>query len=305
MLAFEEVEKQVELEKQVASISTSVEENTPADTFEDNVTTSTSLSVTTSIKYDSKGFTELLKNPKFQELVEKCGSVPKAIYSLKKTLKRHNSSQHKTTESKQIDYHQKYKEYSQQVRSKVQFNNELAINVEIATLVLQKQDDTANATWVILESPYVQLGLKQGKINGLEALDYAAQVVRYAKSRNTLNNNQIKIAHQVGNITAAILKKCSNNKNYQDNIYSLKRDDNELVVLAPPNRKSNSKQVKQEILRFMKVDLDSGKKSEFLLHSQLTEQDLRYFQQKLQELSASKLVKRKKNKKKDGMGVGD
>lgn len=311
-LTLQEVEKQVELEEQVAPISTSVEENTPADipeerskSFEDNTTTSTSLSVTTSTKYDSKGFTELLKNPKFQELVEKCGSVPKAIYSLKKTLKKHNSSQHKTPESKHINYHQKYQEYSQQVRKQVQFNNELAINVEIAALALQKQDNTANATWVILESPYVQLGLKQGKINGIEALDYATQVVKYAKSRNKLNDNQIKIAHQVGNITAAILKNYSNNKNYQDNIYSLKRDDNELVVLASPNRKSNSKQVKQEILRFMKVDLDSGKKSEFLLHSQLTEQDLRYFQQKLQELSASKSVKCKKNKKKDGMGIGD
>lgn len=109
----------------------------------------------------------------------------------------------------------------------------------------------------------------------------------------------------MGNITAAILKHHSNNKSYQDNIYSLKRDDNELVVLAPPNRKPNSKQIKQEILRFMKVDLDSGEKSKFLLHSQLIEQDLRNFQQKWRELFASKSVKHKKNKKKDEMGLGD
>jgi hypothetical protein len=104
---------------------------------------------------------------------------------------------------------------------------------------------------------------------------------------STLQNNLSGLlkAFLVGNVTQYCLDKYAKGNRIIGHIYQLEREGQELIVKAHPERKKDSTEEKQEILRLIQVRTKTGEPQLYLLHSKLIESDWQHLESVQQQLN--------------------
>jgi hypothetical protein len=182
-------------------------------------------------------------------------------------------------EATRARYRQLYLEYSRQVRSTVDFTDAKAIDVEVAKLAMRKHPGSQlDAFGVIAQSSYVQDVMRQQGATTLDAIQHVKQILNYAKTQLELNDDQFQKAFLVGNVTKYCLDQYAKGNRIMGHIYQLEREGQELIVKAHPERKKDSTEEKQEIIRLIQVRTQTGEPQLYLLHSKLIESDWQHFE---------------------------
>ena len=189
-------------------------------------------------------------------------------------------------EATRARYRQLYLEYSRQVRSTVNFTDTKAIDVEVAKLAMRKHPGSQlDAFGTIAQSTYVQEVMRQQGATTLDAIKHVKQILNYALTQLELNDDQFQKAFLVGNVTQYCLDKYAKYERIIGHIYQLEREGKELIVKAHPERKKDSIEEKQEILRLIQVRTKTGETQLYLLHSKLIESDWQHFESVQQQLN--------------------
>jgi hypothetical protein len=189
-------------------------------------------------------------------------------------------------EATRARYRQLYLEYSRQVRSTVDFSDAKAIDVEVAKLAMRKHPGSQlDAFGTIAQSTYVQDVMRQQGATTNDAIQHVKQILNYASIQLELNDDQFQKAFLVGNVTQYCLDKYAKGNRIIGHIYQLEREGQELIVKAHPERKKDSTEEKQEILRLIQVRTKTGEPQLYLLHSKLIESDWQHFESVQQQLN--------------------
>jgi hypothetical protein len=189
-------------------------------------------------------------------------------------------------EATRARYRQLYLEYSRQVRSTVDFSDAKAIDVEVAKLAMRKHPGSQlDAFGTIAQSTYVQDVMRQQGATTNDAIQHVKQILNYASTQLELNDDQFQKAFLVGNVTQYCLDKYAKGNRIIGHIYQLEREGQELIVKAHPERKKDSTEEKQEILRLIQVRTKTGESQLYLLHSKLSESDWQHFESVQQRLN--------------------
>jgi hypothetical protein len=89
----------------------------------------------------------------------------------------------------------------------------------------------------------------------------------------------------VGNVTQYCLDKYAKGNRIVGHIYQLEREGQELIVKAHSERKKDSTEEKEEILRLIQIRTQTGETQLFLLHSKLTDSDWQHFESVQQKIN--------------------
>jgi hypothetical protein len=182
-------------------------------------------------------------------------------------------------EATRARYRQLYLEYSRQLRSTIDFTDAKAIDVEVAKLAMGKHPGSQlDAFGTIAQSTYVQDVMRQQGATTNNAIEYVKQILNYASTQLELNDDQFQKAFLVGNVTQYCLDKYAKGNRIMGHIYQLEREGKELIVKAHPERKKDSTEEKEEILRLIQVRTKTGETQLYLLHSKLIESDWQHFE---------------------------
>jgi hypothetical protein len=108
---------------------------------------------------------------------------------------------------------------------------------------------------------------------------------RYSSGGKGVNDDQFQKAFLVGNVTQYCLDKYAKGNRIIGHIYQLEREGKELIVKAHPERKKDSTEEKEEILRLIQVRTQTEETQLYLLHSQLIESDWQHFESVQQKIN--------------------
>jgi hypothetical protein len=177
-------------------------------------------------------------------------------------------------------------EYSEQVRSTVDFTDAKAIDVEVAKLAMRKHPGSQlDAFGVIGQSSYVQDVMRQQGATTFDAIQHVKQILNYASTQLELNDDQFQKAFLVGNVTQYCLDKYAKGNRIIGHIYQLEREGLEVIMKAHPERQKDSAEEKEEILRLIQVRTQTGESQLYLLHSKLIESDWQHFESVQQKIN--------------------